>query len=413
MKELYFTEKDLASRYEELCSMSWRLIEEESVDFKKWMAERYIEQKFAESLGAEKYERTEGRKGDRGGHYLRNLQLKTCRLKRLMIPRSTGHKWQNPLIEKFQRKSYEFESMVYYGFLYGHSCKDARKYLKEFHGEDVLSEQGVSDIFKKFSKEVDSWHKREISGKYRFIFWDGKYVKVRGSTKKKKAVLKVMGIRFDGRCEIIDFRVARSEAHLHWSGLAQSLYNRGLRCEETELFIIDGASGLEETLNLIWPDIKRQNCKVHHIRNLAKRSKRINKGKISKEAAKIYKARTKEQAELRAVKFEAKWKIKEPKAVRIFMKGLEPTLTFYDFGWDKEYTKEDRQALWQVISNTNYLERNIEEDVRRIKPMRCFRNNDSCDRVFYAKALEFNKNPWRFDLLAQKSQKRKSAEILT
>lgn len=415
MRQLYFSEKDFASRVSNWEQMSWKLIGEESVNFKRWLAERIIEAKFSETIGAKRSERAGSRrKAYRDGHYDRSIQLKDSRLT-LRIPRAdknTGW-WLSPLIDKFQRKNIEFEDMVYNGFLYGHSCRDSRKHFYRIFGEDVISEQGVSNIFRKFADEVKDWHKRPITGKYRYIFWDGKFVKVRGSLKKKKVVLKVMGIKEDGVCELIDFRVARSESYINWSGLAQSLYNRGLRCEGTELFINDGSKGLEETLTLIWPDVKKQNCKVHHIRNLAKRSKRVNKAKISKEAAKIYKARTKEQAELRAVKFEEKWISKESEAVRVFIKGLEPTLTFYDFGWDKGYTKEERQALWKVISNTNYLERNIEEDVRRIKSMRCFRNNDSCDRVFYAIAKEFNENPWRFDLLAEKYQKAISAKILT
>jgi transposase-like protein len=219
-----------------------------------------------------------------------------------------------------------------------------------------------------------------------------------------------MGIRHDVTCELLDFRVSRSESYLGWSELAQSLQNRGLDCADTELFIHDGADGLIETLTLIWPDVNRQQCKVHHMRNLGKRVKRKNKGKILKDAAKIYKARSLEQAELRAKKFEMAWKRREPEGIRIFMKGIEPTLTFYKFGWDKGFKTVDRQALWKVISNTNILERNIEEDVRRIKPMRSLRNDDSCDRIFYAIAKEFNANPWRLPVLAQKPI---SARILT
>jgi transposase-like protein len=290
------------------------------------------------------------------------------------------------------------------------SCRDSRKHWQSFFGKDVLSEQGVSNIFRQLSKEVEQWHKRPINEKYRFILWDGKFVRVRGARKRKKVVLKVMGIRFDGTCEILDFRVARSESYLAWSELAQSLQNRGLDCEGTELFIHDGSEGLIEALTLLWPDIKRQQCKIHHMRNLGKRVKRKNKSKILKDAAKIYKAKSLEHAESRANKFEEKWKHKEKEAVRIFMKGLEATLTFYKFGWDNGFTKEDREALWRVISNTNILERNIEEDVRRIKTMRSFRNDDSCDRIFYAIAKESNKNPWQVPVLAKKP---KSARILT
>jgi|YelNatPaOPRAMG01_1025707.scaffolds.fasta_scaffold95231_1 putative transposase len=409
MKELYLNERDLPSRIEEWRTLSWQLIEAESVNFKEWLANRLIEQKFSEGIGAGKYERTISRKGYRDGHYRRYLQLASCRLA-LKIPRADGVRWANPLIEKFQRKSVEFERAVYNGFLYGMSCRDSRKYWHEFFGKDVLSGQGVSDIFRKFSCEVESWHKRPLSCKYRYIFWDGKFVRVRGARKLKKVVLKVMGIRFDGTCEILDFRVARSESYIAWCELAQSLQNRGLDCSDTELFIHDGADGLIETLTLLWPDVARQQCKVHHMRNLGKRVKRKNKGDILKDAAKIYKAKSLEHAELRAKKFELKWKDKEPEGIRIFMQGLDPTLAFYKFGWDKDFTKEDRQALWKVISNTNILERNIEEDVRRIRPMRSFRNDNSCDRIFYATAKEFNTNPWRLPVLAQKPI---SARILT
>lgn len=409
MKELYLNERDLPSRLEEWGRMSWELIEAESVNFKQWLANTFIEEKFSEGVGARKYERIISRKGYRDGHYHRYLQLASCRLA-LKIPRAEGVSWVNPLIKKFKRKSEQFERAVYNGFLYGMSCRDSRKYWHEFFGKDVLSGQGVSDVFRKFSCEVEQWHRRLINERYRYIFWDGKFVRIRGCRKCKKVVLKVMGIRFDGSCEILDFRVARSESYLAWSELAQSLQNRGLDCRDTELFIHDGADGLIETLTLLWPDVKRQQCKVHHMRNLAKRVKRKNKGKVLKDAANIYKAKSLEQAEARADKFESKWKGKEPKGVRIFMKGIEPTLTFYKFGWEKEFTKGDRQALWRVISNTNILERNIEEDVRRIRPIRSFRNDNSCDRIFYAIANEFNKNPWRLPVLAPKPM---SARILT
>jgi transposase-like protein len=409
MMGLYLNERDLLSRLEEVRRMSWGLIEAESINFKQWMANKFIEQKFSEGIGAKKYERAITRKGYRDGHYRRYLQLANSRLE-LKIPRAQGISWANPLIERFKRKSEEFERAVYNGFLYGMSCRDSRKWWREYFGKDVISGQGVSDVFRKFSREVEQWHKRPITERYRYIYWDGKFVRIRGARKRKKVVLKVMGIRFDGTCELLDFRVARSESYLGWSELAQSLQNRGLDCRDTELFVHDGADGLIETLTLIWPDVKRQQCKVHHMRNLGKRVKRKNKGKILKDAAKIYTARSLEHAELRAKKFEAKWRYKEPEGIRIFMKGLEPTLTFYKFGWDKGFTKEDRQALWKVISNTNILERNIEEDVRRIKPMRSLRNDDSCDRIFYAIAKESNANPWRLPVLAQKPM---SARILT
>jgi transposase-like protein len=401
VNQLYFNDEDLKRRIEGWNAQYWEQIDGECVNLKEQLANLLIEQKFSEGLGARFYERTDSRCGYRDGHYPRHLQLQGCRVK-LSIPRSNKKiEWLNPLVKRFRRNSEEFERMVYDGFVYGMSCRDSVKYLQKVFGGNVLSSQGVSDVFQRFSGEVEQWHRRPITGKYRFIYWDGKFVPVRGAMKQKKVVLKILGIRFDGTCEILDFRVSSSESYINWSALAQSLQNRGLDCSDTELFIHDGAGGLIETLTLLWPDVKRQKCKVHHMRNLCKRVKRKNKGKILKEAAKIYTAKSLEQAQAKAQAFEKKWKYEEPKGVKIFMKGLEGTLTYYQCGWEKGMTKKSRQELWKVISNTNILERNIEEDVRRIRQMRCFRNDESCDRIFYAIAKEFNANPWRLPIIAQ------------
>lgn len=410
MKEVYFSEKDFASRISEWERLSWTMIEAEGVNFKKWLAERIMEQKFSEWVGAERYERVEGDRVWRGGHYPRTIQLKSCILKGIRIPRAKGVKWVNPLISRFERKSEGFEAMVHDGFVLGLSGRRMCEYMQNIFGEDVISAQGVSDIYRKFTHKVEQWHKRRIVKRYKYIFFDGKWVRIRGARKHKKVVLKILGVTEEGVCEIIDFRVASSESYLHWSELTQSVYDRGLRCDGTELFIHDGAGGLIEALTLMWPDIARQQCKVHHMRNLAKRVKKSVRKPLLREASRIYRATSLEQAEARARKFEERWKVCEPNGIRVFMKRLEPTLTFYKLGWNKETSKTQRLALWKSISSTNILERNIEEDVRRIVSMRCFTNNDSCDRTFFALAERFNRNPWRLPGFVPK---RKSAEILT
>ncbi len=409
MKELYFNEVDFARRKEEWSAMSWRLVEEEAMAFKKQMGEMLLEQKFAESIGARSYQRSAQRRGYRGGHYRRSIQLKSGRIEGIRVPKSTGIRWLNPLMKRFERKSEEFEEMVYQGFMRGMSCRGLRGYWDQFCDADVISEQGVSDIVKKYTKAVEAWHRREIGGKYRWIYWDGKWVKIRGSS-RKKVVLKVMGVKETGECELIDFRIASSESGIHWSELAQSLYNRGLTCKETELFICDGAKGLIEVLTWIWPDVAKQRCKVHHMRNVSKRVRKRNRKQFMKEAAKVYTARNLEQAEMKVEKFGQKWRKEEPDGVKAFLRDIESTLTFYRIGWEKGYGQKDRQDIGRVISSTNVLERQIEEDVRRIRSIRSFRNNESCHRIFYALSIMFNKNPWRIPVLLRKQ---KSEKILT
>lgn len=363
--------------------MSWQRIEEEALDFKRRFIERSLEMEFAEELGAGYYQRTGNRKGYRNGHYFRAFVTKKERISGIRIPKGIagGHEYE--LWKRFQRYGEEFCEAVYWGFLLGLSDRGSREYLKKFYGEDILSQQKVSQIFREFSQGLEQWHSRTIVDSYQYLFLDAKEVKVRGSWKKKKVVLIVMGIKPDGTEEILGFSLARSESALAWSRLLNSLCQRGLKGKNIKLIVHDGAPGIIESLTWLWPQVLSQTCAVHHTRNLAKRVKKSVRRKIMREAVKIYEAPHLEVAQARAQRFQKRWKHCEPHGVRIFMKNLDPTLTFYKLGWEKGRSKTSRLELWRSLKSTNVLERYNEEIERRIRTMRCFRNDQSCERVLY------------------------------
>jgi len=57
---------------------------------------------------------------------------------------------------------------------------------------------------------------------------------------QKRTVLVALGIRPQGKKEVIDFRQARSESKASWKGFLNRLYLRGLTGAGLKLIITDG-----------------------------------------------------------------------------------------------------------------------------------------------------------------------------
>ena len=77
----------------------------------------------------------------------------------------------------------------------------------------------------------------------------------------------------------------------------------------------------------------------------------------------------------------ARWRDEEPAAVECVRKDLEEMLTFY----------RTPESHWKKVRTTNLIERVFREVRRRTRPMTCFANKESCERIIYAVFDTFNK----------------------
>ena len=381
MRQLYFNEKDLATRQKEMRRIFWERIGEEQLGIAKKRLEDALDIELSEALGAGLYERKGDRKGYRGGYRYRDLQTWGGRLQRVKVPKAEkGYRFR--LLKPWARHVEKFGEAVYRAFVNGMSDRKVSRYFEELYGAGVLSAGGVSTIYRKLSEDVAGWHCRSIEDTYRFLYLDGMYQSVRNTVGGRRVVLAAMGVREDGRVEIVDFRVETGESASAWSRFIQSLYERGLVGQSLKLIIHDGCPGLMDTLRWVWPDAKTQLCSVHHLRNLGDRvGARHVRRRILKDAGQIYQAQDRAEALRRALHFQARWRHCEPRAVRLFMRTLDLTLGFMDFP----------KHLWGVLKSTNPLERYFGEWKRRLKTMGALPNPGSCDRIVFALSQDFNK----------------------
>jgi transposase-like protein len=265
-------------------------------------------------------------------------------------------------------------------FLSGVSTRDVSAAVKPLL-ETNFSASCVSRITKSLDKKVKEFHKKKLLDEYQFLFLDGITLSIKGSLKAKKKLVRVAyGITLFGKKELISFRIASSESEASWEAFLNDLYNRGLKGDNLKLIITDGCPGLHAALDTVYAYTKRQHCWVHKLRNVSKTLRKSDEKEVLAEAKKIYKADTKREA-VRLFKLWRKhWDKLYPKAINCIEKDLDTLLAFLEIPLPEKH----KALIRKRIRTTNVIERAFREVRRRTRPMSCFTNQDSVNRIIYA-----------------------------
>jgi len=347
--------------------------------------ERMLQVEFKREVGCGRYKRSPNRKDQRNGYYYRGLMTLYGWLEEIKVPRLRQGGWESQVLRRYCRRTEILDRLILEGFLLGHSTrKTARQFRKAYGGS--ISPQGVSNVVKALNAEVEAFHRRDLGDDYRFVYLDGLWLSITSPVKAEKVLLVAYGARHDGEKELIDFMLASSESEASWWGFLSDLRARGLRGNLLEVIIHDGNRGLMKALAGLYPRVRTQLCIFHKISDLGRNLKnRRNRSQISRDAAAIYQAETEKELRDRLSFFKTKWKDREPKAVRNFMRGFERTLIYLEYP----------QNIRAQIKTNNPLERYLEELQRRIRPFRKFVNASSVDRIVFgitAYVLDTRKN---------------------
>jgi len=379
VKELTkITVTDLWKEYNWISNF-WEKEEEAAREFRRRFIEKALEEERAMLIGCTSYERNAERKDYRNGYWRRWITLKDGRLE-IRMPRIRGMSYESGIIPRYKQRVEEVDAALMKVFLYGASTRLTGEALRPLLGEGV-SAQTVSNIAGSLDAELKRYHRRKLEDKYLYLFLDGIILKTKtGFGSKKKAVLVAYGIRVDGRRELIDFTVTTSESEKKWWRFLNDLSRRGITGDALGLVVTDGNAGLENAVDLIWPFVKRQRCWAHKLRNVANYLKKKHLEQCIKEARSIYSAKNKSKAERSYGKWEKQWRPIAPKAVRCIEKDIEELLNFYSCP----------KEIWVKVRTTNVIERAFREVRKRTRPMSCFNNIQSIERIVYAMLSHLN-----------------------
>lgn len=351
----------------------WGELKDEVVRLVKRLLESAMEEELMEQLRAGWYGRTRLRRGYRNGYRTRSLLTELGLVEHLRVPRDREGEYQPAVLERYQRRQKRVNGLLRDCFLAGVSTRQVGAVLAPVLGEEP-SPQTVSRVLRDLDQEVCRFHSQWIADKYCYLILDAIVLKVKGvKGVRKRFVLCAYGITPTGEREMISFRQGTAESESQWEAFLRDLYIRGLVGKQLKLITTDGCPGLHKALETVYPYVPRQRCWVHKLRNVAARLPRKVQEACLKGAKRIYLAENKREAARFFTQWEIEWRSSQPRAVACLEEDLNELLNFMDCP----------QAHWRKVRTTNAIERAFREVRRRTRPMSCFQNLPSVDRIIF------------------------------
>lgn len=372
----------------------WREAQERQRQMLKQLLEGALETEMVELLGAARYRRTEVRHGYRNGFYQRDLATQIGIVKGIRVPRARKSVGDRAIFRHYQRRQAQVNALIREIFLAGVSTRRVGAVLEGILGERV-SAQTVSRVVQSLDREVARFHEAPLADDLRYLLLDGISMRVRGALGvQRRVVLCAYGITRAGQRRLLDSRLAKRESTTAWEAFLSQLRERGLWGQQLKLVVTDGCPGLHAALETVYPYVPRQRCWVHKLRNVSNRLKRSQQAECLAGARMIYLAATRREAVQAYWAWARRWRVEAPKAVACLEEDFDELLHFLDCP----------EAHRHKVRTTNAIERAFREVRRRTRPMSCFTNDASCERIIYAVVSHLNRS-WEGHLLPKFPQK--------
>jgi transposase-like protein len=349
-------------------------------DFLREIVERAVqailETEMSTHLGAERYERGDGRTGYRNGTKPRTLVTRVGALQ-LAVPQDRDGTFSTELFARYQRSEQALVSTLLEMYLQGVSTRKVAAITEELCGVS-FSKSHVSALTGRLDGELAAWRTRPLTEtSYPYLTVDARYEHVRIDGRVvSQGVLVVAGVRDDGQREILAITVADTESEASYLTLFQELKGRGL--QGVELVTSDDHKGLRAAIARCFQGASWQRCQVHVTRNLLSAVSQRRRRELADDLRGIFAASTRTQATAAAQAAADRWRVTHPPVATRLEEELEHALTCLSF------PAEHRRR----IRTTNGVERLNQELKRRTRVVRIFPHAASLLRMVTALAME-------------------------
>jgi transposase-like protein len=211
----------------------------------------------------------------------------------------------------------------------GMSLRDISGHIKEMYDSE-LSHTVLSQITDRIIPEVKAWQSRPLEPVYCILWLDAMFFKVREEGKvRTKALYNILGIDRNGHKQVLGSYVSETEGANFWLQVLTDLQNRGLK--DILIACIDNLSGFSEAIQSIFPKAEVQSCIIHQIRNSLKYVASKDKKEFMGELKRVYRADTKEVAELALDELAEKWETKYPVVIASWRNNWEKLTTYFQY----------------------------------------------------------------------------------
>jgi transposase-like protein len=215
-------------------------------------------------------------------------------------------------------------------YLHGLSSGDFVPALGQFLGSSAgLSGPVITKLTETWQAEQKAFAERDLSGAdYVYAWADGIHVNIR-LEEHKLCLLVMIGVRADGRKELIALADGYRESAESWADLLRDCRRRGMRAPV--LAVGDGALGFWAALREVFPEAAEGRCWFHKTANVLAALPKSAHPAAKKALAEIWGAEDKDHAVAAVKAFDAAYGAKFPKAVAKITDDMDQLLAFFDY----------------------------------------------------------------------------------
>jgi len=342
----------------------------------KAVLEEVLQEEMTEHLEAGYRELTPTRRGERNGHYTRNLVTPAGKIERLEVPRDREGEFVTELFERYKRMTGDVEEAILEMHLSGISVRKIAG-VTDALSKVRIGKDAVSRIASRLEEEQREWRERSLEEKeYPYLYLDATYLKVRwGARVTSMALLACVGVDEEGFREVLAVEVAGTEKGAAYASVLRGLIDRGL--SGVRLVVSDDHEGIKAAVFGELPGAEWQRCVVHFERNVLAHVPASSMAEVAEDLKAIFKVRREKTARALAEEFAELYAKRFPKAVSVFEAGIEDALVY--LGYPGSHHAR--------IRTTNMLERLFREVKRRTKVVGVFPNETSASTLAMAIAL--------------------------
>jgi transposase-like protein len=250
--------------------------------------------------------------------------------KRIDEASGARRRFSSAILPAWSRKSLRVAEVLPLLYLHGLSSSDFGPALAQFLGSDQgLSAATITRLTTQWQDEARVFNNRSLAGTdYVYVWVDGIHLKVRLEA-DKVCLLVVIGVRADGRKELVALADGFRESAESWADLLRDAKRRGMTAPV--LAVGDGALGFWKAVRDVFPETAEQRCWWHKIGNVLAALPKSAHPAAKRALAEIYNAEDKTHARAAAKAFAAEFGAKWPKAAAKITNDLDVLLAFYDY----------------------------------------------------------------------------------
>ena len=254
-----------------------------------------------------------------------------------------------------------------------------RQQVREVYNFDI-STSAISRITDTVTNDIIIWQNRPLEPVYLIVWMDGIVFKVReGSKVINKTVYIAVGLRRDGKKEVLGLWLGKNESAAFWMSVLTDIKARGV--EDILITATDNLNGFTQTIKNIFPESATQICVVHQIRNSCKYVVWKDKKAFSADMKHIYNAPTEQAAKAALEDLASKWESKYSYAIKSWRDNWDELTVFFEFPLE----------IRKIIYTTNLIE-NLNGKIRKYtKNKLSFPTDDAVKKSVYLALREATK----------------------